>query len=107
VRYRVTVARLEGILAVTLRYGTSEATGEPVTSLFGPRHVRGVTTGLLVEGTITAADVVGPLAGPAALEALVAAMNQQRVYVEVDTTTFPRGEVRGQVHSDRRRPTDL
>lgn len=67
----------------------------------------GRTDGVLVEGTITAANLVGPLAG-AELKDLVDAMNAGNAYVNLhtndgvgDTNTgagdFPGGEIRADV----------
>ena len=67
------------------------------------------TPGGTVEGTIDAADVVGPaaqgiLAGQ--LNELVRALRAGATYVNVHSTTFPGGEIRGQVKSDRRKHRD-
>jgi hypothetical protein len=107
VRYRITVARLSGVTLAALRRGREGETGEPAAILFGPRHVRGESNGLLVEGAITARDLIGPPGGPSSLPALIDAMRVQTVYVEIDTADAPSGEIRGQVHADRRRPGDL
>jgi hypothetical protein len=88
---------------------------------FGQRHTAGgvsaflcgggdkpacPTPGGTVEGTIDAADVIGPagqgiLAGQ--LNELVRAIRAGATYVNVHSTTFPAGEIRGQVKSDRRK----
>ena len=52
--------------------------------------------GVLAEGTITADDLVGQLAG-SALEALVEELTTANAYVNVHTSQFPGGEVRGQI----------
>ena len=106
-RYRITVARLSGVTLAALRRGREGATGEPAAILFGPRHLRGESNGLLVEGAITARDLIGPPGGSPSLPALIEAMREQTVYVEIDTADSPNGEIRGQVHADRRRPGDL
>ena len=67
------------------------------------------TPGGTVEGTIDAADVVGPaaqgiLAGQ--LNELVRAIRAGATYVNVHSTTFPGGEIRGQVKSDRGKHRD-
>jgi hypothetical protein len=67
------------------------------------------TPGGTVEGTIDAADVIGPagqgiLAGQ--LDELVRAIRAGATYVNVHSTTFPAGEIRGQVKSDRRKHRD-
>jgi hypothetical protein len=67
----------------------------------------GVHHGMLAQGTITAADLRGPLAGQP-LSALIAAINAGNTYVNVHTDDgvapgnsgpgdFPGGEVRGQL----------
>jgi hypothetical protein len=66
-------------------------------------------TGGTVEGTIDAADVVGPAGqGIAAgqLDELVRAIRAGATYVNVHSTTFPGGEIRGQVKGDRRKGRD-
>ena len=51
--------------------------------------------------------LIGPPGGPPSLPALIEAMREQTVYVEIDTADSPNGEIRGQVHADRRRPGDI
>jgi hypothetical protein len=64
--------------------------------------------GVLAEGTITAADFVGPLAGQP-MSALVTALNDGDAYVNIHTNDgvdgintgpgdFPGGEIRADVH---------
>lgn len=70
--------------------------------------IPGETDGKLAEGDITAADLVGPLAGQP-LSALFDAIAAGNIYVNVHTNDFvdppntgpgdfPGGEIRGQVH---------
>ena len=53
--------------------------------------------GDLAMGTITAKDLVGPLAGKP-LACLLALMHSNDAYVNVHTKTMPDGEIRGQIH---------
>ena len=66
-------------------------------------------TGGTVEGTIDAADVIGPSGqGLAAgqLNELVRAIRAGATYVNVHSTALPGGEIRGQVKGDRRKHRD-
>jgi len=67
----------------------------------------GRVNGVLAQGTITAANFIGPLAG-ATMDDLIAAMQAGNAYVNVHTNDgidppntgpgdFPGGEVRGQI----------
>lgn len=56
----------------------------------------GPSSGVLAVGTITEADLVGPLAG-ASLADLLDAMRAGNTYVNVHTEQYPGGEVRGQI----------
>lgn len=54
------------------------------------------TQGVLVRGTITATDLVGPLAGQR-MKALIDAMRSGNTYFNVHTTEHRPGEIRGQI----------
>ena len=62
-----------------------------------PPPIPGTTEGRLASGTITAANLVGPLAGN--WDDFVAALEEGRIYVNVHTSEFPGGEIRDQVHA--------
>jgi hypothetical protein len=58
-----------------------------------------------VAGTITAAGVVGPTAQnilPGDFAGVVAALASNTAYGNIHTKQFPAGEIRGQVHAERR-----
>ena len=58
--------------------------------------IPGAFTGTLGEGTFTAANFIGPLAGRT-LDDLAAAIEENRAYVNVHTQQVPAGEIRGQL----------
>ncbi len=62
-----------------------------------PQLIPGRTNGTLATGTITDANLVGSLAGQG-LAALLDAMEAGNTYVNVHTTAYPAGEIRGQIH---------
>jgi hypothetical protein len=115
----------------TLTYsdvGTTPPTTGTVTQAhihFGKRHVAGgifvffcsnlanppagtpacpVNSGT-VSGTFTAASVIGPApqnVAPGDFDAFVDALRSNTAYANIHTTGFPAGEIRGQIHKDRR-----
>jgi CHRD domain len=110
--YRLTYTGIEGgtALAAHIHFGQRHTAGGVSAFLCGGGDKPACpTTGGTVEGTIDAADVVGPagqgiLAGQ--LNELVRAIRAGATYVNVHSTTFPAGEIRGQVKSDRRKGRD-
>src|SRR5258708_10948620 len=57
---------------------------------------KGKFTGVLAQGTITAANLIGPLQGTS-LENLVSDIKAGDAYVNVHSTAHPGGEIRGQL----------
>lgn len=60
-----------------------------------PASPSGPINGVFATGSITSANLVGPLAGMP-LSSLVARMESGMAYVNVHTTAYPAGEIRGQ-----------
>jgi hypothetical protein len=110
--YRLTYTGIEGgtTLAAHIHFGQRHTAGGVSAFLCGGGDKPACPTpGGTVEGTIDAADVIGPagqgiLAGQ--LNELVRAIRAGATYVNVHSTTFPAGEIRGQVKSDRRTGRD-
>ncbi|MBI5029536.1 MAG: CHRD domain-containing protein [Chloroflexi bacterium] len=107
--YKLNVANIENVVAAHIHLGASTVNGPVVAFLYGPAAPGGGrTNGVLAEGTITAANLVGPLARQP-LSALIAAMEAGNTYTNVHTNDgvaptntgagdFPGGEIRGQIH---------
>jgi CHRD domain len=106
--FKVIATNIDNIVASHIHLGVFGVNGAIVAFLAGPfppgggRH-----DGILAEGTITAANLVGPLAGMP-LSVLIAAMRAGGTYVNVHTNDgvdgnntgagdFPGGEIRGQI----------
>jgi glucose/arabinose dehydrogenase len=110
IRYHVVVANLRNPVAAHIHVGPAGANGPVTVSLFGPAPPGGGTEwGVLARGTITADDLVGPLADRP-LSALLDEMMAGNTYVNVHTNDgntppdtgpgdFPGGEIRGQVRA--------
>jgi hypothetical protein len=106
--YKLIVANIENVVASHIHLGPAGVNGPVVVFLFGPASPGGgLLNGVIAQGTITAANFVGPLAGMP-MSALVEAMQAGNTYVNVHTDDgvappntgpgdFPGGEVRGQI----------
>jgi hypothetical protein len=98
--YRLIVANLHDVTMAHIHLAPAGANGPVVVWLYpdGPpaQLIPGRSSGVLAAGTITAGDLVGPLAGMS-LADLVDEMQAGNTYVNVHTSAFPAGEVRGQI----------
>jgi hypothetical protein len=98
--YRLIVANIENVTQAHIHIAPPGANGPVAVWLFPAAPpatlVPGRSQGILAEGTITAADLVGPLEG-GALEDLVAEIRSGNAYVNVHTSQYPPGEIRGQI----------
>lgn len=108
IRYVLNVTNIENVVASHIHVGAAGTNGPVVAFLYGTVPPGGGrVNGRLASGTITAANLVGPMLG-ASLKDLVAAMAAGNTYVNVHTNDgvaptntgpgdFPGGEVRGQL----------
>jgi hypothetical protein len=100
IAYRLIVANIENVTMAHIHLAPAGQNGPVVAWLYpsGPpaRLIPGRTSGVLATGTITEADLVGTLAGQD-LDALLDAFAAGNAYVNVHTSQFPPGEVRGQI----------
>jgi hypothetical protein len=106
--YRLIAANIENVIASHIHLGPAGENGPVVAFLFGPVDAGGGRfNGVLSTGTITSADLVGPLAGQT-LDDLLEQMRAGNTYVNVHTNDgvgeintgpgdFPGGEIRGQI----------
>jgi hypothetical protein len=98
--YRLIVANLHDVTMAHIHLAPAGVNGPVVVWLYPdgppPQLLPGRSSGVLATGTITAADLVGPLAGMS-LTDLVDEMRAGNTYVNVHTSAFPGGEIRGQI----------
>lgn len=94
--YKLNVANLDNVGAAHIHLGAEGVNGPVVAFLFAGPEIQGTFNGTLAEGTITAADLLGSLAGMP-LSALIDAMEEGTTYVNTHTEQFPGGEIRGQI----------
>ena len=110
ISFKLIASNIDNVIAAHIHVGSPTVAGPVVVFLFGKVPVPpggGRQDGILSEGTFTAADFTGPLAGQP-FSALLAAMAAGNTYVNVHTNDgvaptntgpgdFPGGEVRGQI----------
>ena len=70
----------------------------PAPSQQAPKMISGLFNGVLATGSITAADLIGPLQGKTVGD-LMQQMQAGNAYANIHTTANPAGEVRGQIVS--------
>ncbi|WP_227378471.1 CHRD domain-containing protein [Haladaptatus halobius] len=103
INYTLAVSDIRNVLMAHIHLGAPDENGEVVVWLYpspeqqSPELKRGRFNGVLVEGTFTADDLVGPLSGDS-LDVLVRELAQGDAYVNVHTRQNPDGEIRGQIH---------
>jgi hypothetical protein len=108
IRYRLVAANINNPFAAHIHMGAPGVNGPVVVLLFSGPVASGPHNGLLSTGTITAANLTGPLAGQP-LSALVDLLESGGAYVNVHTNDgidppntgagdMASGEIRGQLH---------
>lgn len=99
--YKLNVANIEDVTMAHIHLGPAGENGPAVAWLYPavppPVPIPGRSSGVLAAGVITAANLVGPLAGQTMAD-LMEAMDAGVTYVNVHTAAHPPGEIRGQIY---------
>lgn len=97
IMYRINVTDIENVTAAHIHRGQVGENGPVIVTLFKEDiPTTAMTTRVLSEGNITAANLEGPMAGQL-LSNLTSAMQNEQTYVNVHTQQNPNGEIRGQI----------
>jgi hypothetical protein len=98
--YKLNVANIENVTQAHIHMAPLGANGGIVVWLYPSappaQLIPGRSQGTLAEGVITQASLVNALAGQP-LSALLSAIQAGNTYVNVHTSQFPPGEIRGQI----------
>jgi hypothetical protein len=97
--YGIIVMNIDKVTLAHIHQGSSSEAGPVIAMLFNASTPTGPTTGGLVEGSITSANLEGPLQGKQ-LSDLIALIQNGQAYVNVHTEQNPDGEIRGTVEVD-------
>ena len=95
IEWTLSVTGLTGIVDSHIHLGSSTQNGGIIINLFTPRVATGTVNGLLGTGTITAASNAN-----VSLDSLRVLFNNGNSYVNVHTSQFGAGAIRGQVVPD-------
>ncbi len=94
-KFKLLVSGIEDATFAHIHLAAKGQNGPPAAFLLSSR----ATGDINIEGTIKSQDLVGPMAGKT-LADLMAAMREGNTYVNVHSSTFPDGEIRGQIKPD-------
>jgi len=94
--YKLTVTNISDVTEANIHLAPSGETGDVVLVLYPGPVKPGPFTGTLAEGTLRIADFKGPLAGES-MNRMLGVLRAGSTYVQVDTDSFPNGEIRGQL----------
>src|SRR5215218_1195437 len=97
--YVIGVSNIDRVTQAHIHQGTSTEAGPVVATLFNASTPTGPMTGELIAGSITSANLEGPLQGKQ-LSDLIALMQNGQAYVNVHTEQNPDGEIRGTIVVD-------
>ena len=97
IEYKLRVSNLNDVTAGHIHIGAVGVAG-PVTVNLNPRTGAGRATGQIAEGFFDASALTGPLTGMT-LNDLWDRIQAGEAYVNVHTTTYPGGEIRGQIEN--------
>jgi len=93
--YQVSVTGVSNVTSVSINSGNVGENGPVIVTLFEPNATADLSNDVQAEGTITSADLEGPMQGKE-ISDLVSAMGSGVTYVNVLTQANPDGEIRGQ-----------
>ena len=121
-KYQINVTSLDKVTGAFLYKGDSTENGKLLVSLMNSTEPSGLIDGNLIEGTINSSSILVPLANlttnialpvsvgnltnatapimpPSKLESLIELMSQNMTYINILTSDFPQGELRGSLAS--------
>lgn len=96
ISYIIDVQNIEEISSAHIHMGRSDENGPIIASLFKPQTPTGKINGELVNGTLSAENLEGPLVGKQISE-LLDLFDRGEAYVNIHTAANPDGEIRGTI----------
>ena len=94
--YKISVSNIDSVFAAHIHIGSSKENG-PIAVVLYNGKTTGAVNGILVEGTITSKNLIGPMEGKK-IKDLEASVEKGNTYINVHTEMNQSGEIRGQLH---------
>ena len=95
-KYKVSVMNIDKVTQAHIHSGRVGQNGPIVVTLFKSQTPTGLKNGILSQGSITSANLEGPLKGKQ-ISDLITLIKNGGAYVNVHTQMNPNGEIRGQI----------
>lgn len=95
-KYKVNMTGLSEITGAQIQQGKVGQNGDVIVDLWNDSKKNTGKQTTTIRGNITNSDLLGPMKGKI-LDALLAAVNTGDTYVNVNTSSHPSGEIRGQI----------
>lgn len=102
----INVTGLTDITAAQIYAGAEGQNGEPVVDLLNTGNQSNAGERIIIKGEITASDLQGPMSGKT-LQDLQTAMGNEETYVNIQTSDYPDGKIRGQIKVSGSNATNL
>lgn len=99
--YSLRIKKITGLTQVDIHLGLPGENGPVVAVLYGPTGPSGPLEEVLLTGSLTSPNLVGPLAGKT-LQDLAAQIELGNTYVNVHTSEYPDGEIRGRIKPQKK-----
>lgn len=98
IEYEVNVTDIDKVNAAHIHLGESGKNGPVILTLYKDEPTE-LKTGKLAEANVTASNLEGPMKGKAVSD-LMGAIKNGTTYINVHSTDFPDGEIRGQLEAN-------
>jgi hypothetical protein len=94
--YKVNFTGIIHPTGIGVHMGKTGSNGDLIVDLMKQAKIQSTNVGMIVTGSFTTQDLIGPMKGKTILE-LVDSMKSGDTYLSVDTEKHPTGEIRGQL----------
>ena len=95
-KYRVNMTGLSNVTGAQIHQGIAGQNGDTIVDLWNDSKKNTGKLATVIRGNITDTDLTGPMKGKI-LDAFLAVLRAGNTYVNINTSSHPEGEIRGQI----------